>query len=156
MELEECLQSRDVINATILSAMTDATAPWGVMVTRYEIKDITPPQSIRLVADAEANALTSVGDAAKTPSCQSAVLLWKSLKNCQNSGGGADTSSDMIGRTVHAGSEITAIGGSLRYSGINWNSRLSEYAGVESIAEGEQCVIASVDGNVMLVKPLLQ
>ena len=47
MELDECFQSRDVINATILSAMTDATAPWGVMVTRYEIKDITPPQSIR-------------------------------------------------------------------------------------------------------------
>jgi regulator of protease activity HflC (stomatin/prohibitin superfamily) len=47
MELDECFQSRDVINATILAAMTDATAPWGVMVTRYEIKDITPPQSIR-------------------------------------------------------------------------------------------------------------
>jgi membrane protein implicated in regulation of membrane protease activity len=85
-----------------------------------------------------------------------AVLLWKPLKNFQNSGGGADTSSDMIGRTVPAGSEITAIEGSIRYSGINWNSRLSEDAGVESRAEGEQCVIASVDGNVMLVKPLVQ
>lgn len=47
MELDECFQSRDAINATILSAMTEATQPWGVMVTRYEIKDITPPQSIR-------------------------------------------------------------------------------------------------------------
>lgn len=47
MELDECFQSRDVINATILTAMTEATQPWGVMVTRYEIKDITPPQSIR-------------------------------------------------------------------------------------------------------------
>jgi len=47
MELDECFQSRDMINATILSAMTEATAPWGVMVTRYEIRDITPPQSIR-------------------------------------------------------------------------------------------------------------
>ena len=47
MELDECFQSRDVINATILVAMTEATQPWGVMVTRYEIKDISPPQSIR-------------------------------------------------------------------------------------------------------------
>lgn len=47
MELDECFQSRDIINATILNAMTEATAPWGVMVTRYEIRDISPPQSIR-------------------------------------------------------------------------------------------------------------
>ncbi len=47
MELDECFQSRDLINANILRAMTEATEPWGVMVTRYEIKDIMPPQSIR-------------------------------------------------------------------------------------------------------------
>ncbi len=47
MELDECFQNRDVINAHILTAMTEATAPWGVQVTRYEIKDITPPQSIK-------------------------------------------------------------------------------------------------------------
>lgn len=47
MELDECFQNRDVINANILSSMTEATAPWGVQVTRYEIKDITPPQSIK-------------------------------------------------------------------------------------------------------------
>jgi len=47
MELDECFQSRDTINSIILNSMTEATQPWGVMVTRYEIKDITPPQSIR-------------------------------------------------------------------------------------------------------------
>ena len=47
LELDECFQNRDAINAKILSAMTEATQPWGVMVTRYEIKDIEPPQTIR-------------------------------------------------------------------------------------------------------------
>lgn len=47
LELDDCFQNRDAINARILTSMTEATAPWGVMVTRYEIKDITPPQSIK-------------------------------------------------------------------------------------------------------------
>lgn len=81
------------------------------------------------------------------------LALWKPLKRFQNAGGGADTSSDMIGRQVPASSEITAGGGSIRYSGIDWNSRLSDDAGVGSIAEGQDCVIAGVDGNVMVVKP---
>ncbi|MFT6221768.1 MAG: regulator of protease activity HflC (stomatin/prohibitin superfamily) [Candidatus Endobugula sp.] len=47
LELDDCFQNRDAINAKILTAMTEATQPWGVMVTRYEIKDIVPPQTIR-------------------------------------------------------------------------------------------------------------
>lgn len=47
LELDDCFQNRDAINAKILAAMTEATQPWGVMVTRYEIKDIDPPQTIR-------------------------------------------------------------------------------------------------------------
>ncbi|MEH6583319.1 MAG: NfeD family protein [Halioglobus sp.] len=83
-----------------------------------------------------------------------ALLLWKPLKQFQNAGGGADTSSDMIGRQVSASSEITLGGGTIRYSGIDWNSRLAEDAGVAPIMEGVPCIISAVDGNVMLVKPL--
>ncbi|MDW3094423.1 MAG: NfeD family protein [Gammaproteobacteria bacterium] len=82
------------------------------------------------------------------------LLLWKPLKKFQNSGGGADTSSDMIGKQVPASSEITSSNGTIRYSGIDWNSRLDSRADVDSIADGAQCMITSVDGNVMIVKPV--
>ncbi len=81
------------------------------------------------------------------------LLLWKPLKKFQNSGGGADTSSDIIGREVAASSDINVNMGTIRYSGIDWSSRLDSNAGVESITKGEQCIIVSVDGNIMLVKP---
>ena len=83
------------------------------------------------------------------------LLLWKPLKQFQNSGDGSDNSSDMIGRQVPVSKAVSQAEGSIRYSGINWNSRLDEAAGVESIDEGELCVITSVDGNTMLVKPLV-
>lgn len=81
------------------------------------------------------------------------LLLWRPLKQFQNSGGGPDTSSDMIGQQVPASSEITATGGTIRHSGINWNSRLAKDCAVESIPEKSLCVINSVEGNVMIVKP---
>jgi membrane protein implicated in regulation of membrane protease activity len=82
------------------------------------------------------------------------LVLWKPLKNFQNSGGGADTSSDMIGKQVSVSSQITPIGGKIRYSGIDWNARLVTDCSVDSIEENVYCEIAAVDGNVMLVKPL--
>jgi regulator of protease activity HflC (stomatin/prohibitin superfamily) len=46
-ELDACFQNRDSINAVITESMKEATGPWGVVVMRYEIKDISPPKSIR-------------------------------------------------------------------------------------------------------------
>lgn len=82
-----------------------------------------------------------------------ALLLWKPLKNFQNASSGVDTSSDMIGREVPASSEITLHDGSIRYSGINWSSRLDEGANVDTISQGDICIITAVKGNIMLVKP---
>lgn len=81
-----------------------------------------------------------------------ALLLWKPLKKFQNKGDGADTSSDMIGRVVAASKDITAEEGAIRYSGIDWQARVDASASETFIAEGEQCIIASVNGNIMHVK----
>ncbi|MCP5047373.1 MAG: paraslipin [bacterium] len=47
IELDVTFESRDNINSSIVAAVDEASDPWGIKVTRYEIKNIDPPQTIR-------------------------------------------------------------------------------------------------------------
>ena len=47
MELDKTFEERETVNATIVEAVDKASDPWGIKVSRYEVKNISPPQSIR-------------------------------------------------------------------------------------------------------------
>jgi len=46
IELDRTFEARGIINANVVSELDKASAPWGVKVLRYEIKNITPPRDV--------------------------------------------------------------------------------------------------------------
>jgi len=71
LELDKTFEERESINATIVDAVDKASEPWGVKVTRYEVKNISPPQSIRdamekqMRAEREKRAIIAESEGAK-------------------------------------------------------------------------------------------
>ena len=47
LDLDRSFEERTAINSAIVAAVDKASDPWGIKVTRYEIKNITPPRTIR-------------------------------------------------------------------------------------------------------------
>ena len=68
MELDKTFEERDMINASVVSALDEAAMNWGVKVLRYEIKDLTPPAEIlramqaQITAEREKRALIAASE----------------------------------------------------------------------------------------------
>lgn len=68
MELDKTFEERDAINASVVNALDEAAANWGVKVLRYEIKDLTPPNEIlramqaQITAEREKRALIATSE----------------------------------------------------------------------------------------------
>lgn len=85
LDLDHTLSSRDAINAQLRSALDQATQAWGVKIMRIELKNITPPEDIRLTmekqmtAERTRRAVVTTAEGEKA----SAILRAEGLKQSQ-------------------------------------------------------------------------
>ncbi|QOT78350.1 SPFH domain-containing protein [Cupriavidus basilensis] len=68
LELDKTFEEREYINHSVVNALDEAAASWGVKVLRYEIKDLTPPKEIlhamqaQITAEREKRALIAASE----------------------------------------------------------------------------------------------
>ena len=85
LDLDETLSKRDEINDRLLHVLDAATQPWGVKITRVELKDISPPSNVvasmamQLTAERERRAAILTAEGIK----QAAILKAEGEKQSQ-------------------------------------------------------------------------
>jgi len=129
MELDKTFESRDEMNRQVVSVLDEAGRSWGVKVLRYEIKNITPPETIlramqaQITAEREKRALIAKSEGQKQQEIniaegekQAAILKSEGAKAAViNKAQGDATSIRLIAEATAAG--VTAVAESLAKEG---------------------------------------
>ena len=118
MELDKTFEERETINGSIVDAVDQASGPWGIKVSRYEVKNISPPQSIKdamekqMRAEREKRALIAESEGDK----QEAIARSEGEKQRRiNEAAGTAAEIEMVAIATAKG--ITEIAGSINAEG---------------------------------------
>ena len=123
MELDQSLQSRDVINRQVVAVLDEAGRSWGVKVLRYEVKNLTPPEAIlramqqQITAEREKRAVIAKSEGEKQQEInvaegtkQSAILKSEGEKQSAiNKAQGEATALRLVAEATAAAVEAVAV-----------------------------------------------